>query len=98
MCKKCLAAVVVGLLGPAQCTLAEEPTARVAPFYNYTQAVELKLGQTRAVVSPQAGGRVLKFSVDGVDALYLDPGEKGWRSGKPGPISAGRSCSSRSAW
>jgi hypothetical protein len=90
MSGKRLAAVVVGLLGSAGYTLAEEPTARVAPFHNYTQAVELKLGQSRAVIGPQAGGRVLEFSVAGADAMHLDPGEKGWRPGKPGPISAGR--------
>lgn len=69
---------------------AEEPTARAAPFHNYTEAVELKLGKTRAVLSPQAGGRVLEFSVDGVDAMWLEDGEKKWQPGKPGPITAGR--------
>ncbi len=69
---------------------AEEPTARVVPFHGYARAVELKLGQTRAVLCPEAGGRVLEFSVDGADAMYLDPAEKNWRPGKPGPASAGR--------
>lgn len=69
---------------------AEEPSARVVPFHGYTQAIELKLGKTRAVLCPQAGGRVLEFSVDGVDAMYLDEAEKNWQPGKPGPITAGR--------
>jgi hypothetical protein len=85
-----VAALAVVVSGPGESGRADEPVARVAPFHNYTQAVELKLGKTRAVVCPQAGGRVLEFSVDGVDALYLDDGEKGWRPGKPGPTSAGR--------
>src|SRR5205823_11568024 len=69
---------------------AEEPAARVVAFHGYTKAIELKLGKTRAVLCPQAGGRVLEFSVDGTDAMYFDPEEKNWRPGKPGPITAGR--------
>jgi hypothetical protein len=78
------------LLGATSPGRADGPTARVVPYHNYTRAVELTLGTTRAVLCPQAGGRVLSFSVDGVDALYLDDGEKDWRPGKPGPTSAGR--------
>jgi hypothetical protein len=69
---------------------AEEPTAQEVPFHNYTKAVELKLGKTRAVLCPQAGGRVLEFSADGVNAMQLDDAEKKWQSGKAGAISAGR--------
>src|SRR5207302_10743319 len=69
---------------------AEEPTARVVTSHGYTQAIELKLGRTRAVLCPQAGGRVLEFSVAGSDAMYFDEAEKNWRPGKPGPITAGR--------
>jgi hypothetical protein len=76
--------------GSAGESLAEELTARLLPFQGYSQAVELKLGKTRAVICPQAGGRVLEFSVDGADAMYLDPDEKNWQPDKPGPLSAGR--------
>jgi hypothetical protein len=69
---------------------AEEPTAKVIKFHNYTEAIELKLGKTRAVLCPQAGGRVLEYSVDGKDAMYIEDGEKNWQPGKPNPISAGR--------
>src|SRR5438105_13102676 len=82
-----LFATVWGVAGNA---LAEEPVARVATFHGYTRAVELKLGTTRAVLCPQAGGRVLEFSVGGADAMYFDEAEKTWRPGKPGPASAGR--------
>jgi hypothetical protein len=70
--------------------VAEEPTARVVKSHGYSQAVELKLGKTRAVLCPQAGGRVLQFSVDGTDAMWFDEAEKNWQPGKPGPITAGR--------
>jgi hypothetical protein len=69
---------------------AEEPTAREVAFHGYSKALELTLGTTRAVLCPQAGGRVLVFSADGADALWLDEAEKKWQPGKPGMSSAGR--------
>jgi hypothetical protein len=69
---------------------AEEPTAHVVSYHGYTQAIELQLGKTRAILCPQAGGRVLEFSVDGTNAMYLSDAEKNWQPGKPGPITAGR--------
>lgn len=69
---------------------ADEPVARVAPFHGYARAVEMKLGKAKVVLCPQAGGRVLEFSIDGKDAMWLDPAEKDWQPGKPGPSSAGR--------
>jgi hypothetical protein len=74
----------------AGATLAKQPTAKVGPSHGYSQAVVMELGTTRAVLCPQAGGRVLEFSVGGVDAMYFDPAEKNWQPGKPGPITAGR--------
>jgi hypothetical protein len=85
-----LVALLVAAWGPAGAAPADEPTAREVAFHGYTRAVELKLGTTRAVLCPQAGGRVLEFSVGGTDAMYLDDAEKNWRPGKPGPITAGR--------
>jgi hypothetical protein len=81
--------VLIAVFG-ASIGAAEEPTAKVVPVHGYTQAVELKLGTTRAVLCPQVGGRVLEFSVDGKDAMYLDEAEKTWQPGKPAPSSAGR--------
>ncbi len=69
---------------------ADEPTARVVASHGYSKAIEIRLGKTRAVLCPQAGGRVLEFSVDGADAMYFDEAEKNWKPGKPGPITAGR--------
>lgn len=69
---------------------AEEPAARVTPFHGYDRAVEMTLGKAKVVLCPQVGGRVLQFSVDGKDALWLDEAEKAWQPGKPAPSSAGR--------
>lgn len=82
-----ITALVALFAAPA---FAEEPTARTVKFSGYTEAIELKLGKTRAVLCPQAGGRVLEFSVDGVDAMWFDDAEKIWPSGKPFPVTAGR--------
>jgi hypothetical protein len=82
--------LVVALCVPCPSTAAEEPAARVVASHGYSEAVELKLGKTRAVLCPQAGGRVLEFSVGGADAMYFEEAEKNWKPGKPGPISAGR--------
>src|SRR3954447_25626940 len=47
-----LVVLFVTLWGPAATSPAEEPTARVVTSHGYTQAVELKLGKTRAVLCP----------------------------------------------
>jgi hypothetical protein len=76
MFARSLPAVLFALLcGSIGRTLAEEPTAREVAFHSYTKTVELKLGKTRAVLCPQAGGRVLEFSVDGSDAMWLEEAE-----------------------
>ena len=68
----------------------QEPSAKIVAFHNYSKAVELKLGTTKAILCPQAGGRVLSFVVDGVDAMQLDDAEKNLQPGKASSISAGR--------
>jgi hypothetical protein len=83
-------ALFVALAWPGAAAPAAEPSARVVASHGYSQAIELRLGKTRAVLCPQAGGRVLEFSVGGVDAMYFDEAEKRWKPGKPGPITAGR--------
>jgi hypothetical protein len=85
-----LLALLVVVFGPLVATSAEEQVARETAFHGYTKAVELTLGKTRAVLCPQAGGRVLEFSVGGTDAMYLEDAEKAWQPGKTVPISAGR--------
>ena len=64
--------------------------AKVITYRGYSKAIELKLGNAKAVLCPQAGGRVLEFSINGQNAMFLDDEEKNWQPGKPGPITAGR--------
>ena len=75
---------------------ADEPSAKVVPFHGHDKTIELSLGTARAVLSPQSGGRVLLFTVNDKDAMYLEPAEKAWTPGKPFPASAGRfTCAER---
>ena len=76
--------------GPTNPASAEEQGPRVIVFHGYVHAIELRRGPARAVLCPQAGGRVLEFSVDGKNALFLDESENHGRPGMPGPITAGR--------
>jgi hypothetical protein len=59
-------------------------------FHGYARAIELTRGSTRVVLCPQVGGRVLEFSVDGKNAMWLDDEDQKWQPGKPAPSSAGR--------
>lgn len=72
--------VLVLLLGSTVCT-AQESGTKLRPFWNYDQAIELTSGKTRVVLSPQAGGRVLFYSLNGRNALFLDEKEKDWKPG-----------------
>lgn len=65
-------------------------TARVVPFHGYAKAIELTRGNAKVVLCPQVGGRVLQFSIDGKDSMFLEDAEKTWQPGKPAPASAGR--------
>ncbi|MFM8725562.1 MAG: serine hydrolase, partial [Planctomycetaceae bacterium] len=67
-----------------------QESARVAPFLGYQNAVHLQLGNTRAVLCPEAGGRVISFDVAGRDMMFVDERERNWRPGNPPSASAGR--------
>lgn len=65
-------------------------TAKFTKYLGYEKAVELKLGDTKAVLCPEAGGRVLEYSVGGENLMFIDEYEKNWTPGKPTAQSAGR--------
>jgi len=68
----------------------ESDSAKVVRYLNYDKAIELTNENTKVVLCPQAGGRVLEYSLNGKNSLYLDENEANWKPGKPGPSSAGR--------
>ena len=49
-------------------------------YFGYPGCLRLDNGVgTRVVLCPHAGGRVLEYSLDGVNAIRLDPAQRGWR-------------------
>lgn len=61
-------------------------------YFGYDDCIQITNGRTKVVLCPAAGGRVLEYSFDGKNALYLDPKEEGWiyEPGKEKGLSAGR--------
>lgn len=75
--------------------LSAEPVAgaRVVKFYGYDDCIRLENATTRVTLCGAAGGRVLEYARNNVNALYLPSGDEGWTlsSGKPGgSMTAGR--------
>lgn len=64
--------------------------ADVISYYGYQHAIELKNETTRVVLCPEVGGRVLEYSLDDRNVLYLSESEKNWQPGDPPQASAGR--------
>jgi len=52
---------------------------RVIDYFGYAGCMAVENAEARMVVCPQAGGRVLEYSLKGVNSLYLDPTQQGWR-------------------
>ena len=73
------------LLSPASGSAADEIS-----YYGYDRAIELKNDAVRVVLCPQVGGRVLEYSLNGNNVLYLSDAEKKWRPGDRPQSSAGR--------
>lgn len=79
------------LLLPVSAADLPEGVRRVKVL-NYPDCFELSNADTKVTLCHQAGGRVLEYTYQGKNALYLDPREEKW--GLPGgpksPTSAGR--------
>jgi len=67
-----------------------QTTAQIKPWHGHQQAVELTHGNTRVVLGPETGGRVLEYSISERNMLYLDEREAAWKPGMPPQASAGR--------
>jgi hypothetical protein len=84
-----LSACFVCLAGLTLAVSASAQTAKSVSSHGYAGAIELRRGDGRAVLCPEAGGRVLEFSLAGQDAMWFDP-EETKREGSRGRDSAGR--------
>ena len=72
------------------CLSTSAVTGEVIAYHGYQKAIELKNGDTRVVLCPEVGGRVLEYSRHGVNALYLSRAEQDWKPGDRPQGSAGR--------
>lgn len=87
------ALIILSLVCATTCNLAAQEGVKVVSYYGYEDCIELRNVQTRVVLCPAAGGRVLEYSLNGVNAIYNPPGEEGWiwkQGGKSGTMNAGR--------
>jgi len=67
--------------------------AAVVNFYGYDDCIRLENATTRVTLCPRAGGRVLEYTLNGTNALYLPAGHEGWEDkedGTQGSMDAGR--------
>lgn len=67
--------------------------ATVVSFYGYDDCIQLKNKHVTVTLCPAAGGRVLEYSRNGKNVLYLPPGNEGWRyspGAKQASMDAGR--------
>ena len=64
--------------------------AEFVKYYGYEKAIELRNDTVRVILCPEAGGRVLEYSLSGNNALFLSPAEKEWKVGDKPQSSAGR--------
>jgi len=80
--KRFVGELVVFGLTMLQCTPVSsqntfEGTAWV-DSYGYSGCVELSNSTTRVVLEPNCGGRIIEYSLNGKNSLYIDPEQNGW--------------------
>lgn len=88
-CSRYIAALV---FAASSVVLSMAEAAQVVPYFGYDDCIQLKNATTNVILCPAAGGRVLVYSLNGENALYLDESERGfiYTPGKVGGLSAGR--------
>jgi len=74
----------------SQVMAADAP--RMLTYRGYPNCIELKNDAIRVILCPEAGGRVLEYSYQGKNALYLEEEATGkpYQSGQPAAMTAGR--------
>lgn len=68
-------------LGEQGAQAAETVGAQVVRFYGYDNCIQLKNQRVRVTIAPTAGGRLLEYSLNGVNALHLPKDGAGWTPG-----------------
>ena len=59
-------------------TVEKVAHASFVDYFGYSDCVRLENENTRVVLDPHCGGRVLEYSWKGENAIYLDPSQSGW--------------------
>jgi hypothetical protein len=73
------AALLVLILAAGAMTAAEAAeAASVVGFAGYPDCILLQNGETKVILDPNCGGRVLEYSYRGVNAIMLDAEQNGW--------------------
>lgn len=91
-----LICITIPNISDAQNSADSNPTytgVKIVDYFGYDDCIELSNANTRVILCPAAGGRVLEYSMDGKNVLYLPPGSEGWRQtadNKRGKMHAGR--------
>ncbi len=67
-----------GLFGPVAVCRPTSLGDDFMPYFGYSDCVKLENKDTRVIVSGACGGRVLEYSLNGINALLLDPAQAGW--------------------
>lgn len=77
---------------PANPAVMGADAAKVVSFFGYDDCIQIENSTTKVVLCPASGGRVLEYSLNGKNALYLDQSEAGfiYKPGERGVMSAGR--------
>ncbi len=87
----CARLIILAVSAVASSSFAGDFTgAKVTPYFGYTSAIELTNGNAKAVLCPEVGGRILEYSIEGRNALFLSEKEKAWKPGDSPQSSAGR--------
>jgi hypothetical protein len=83
--------LLLAVSGEVRLWAQEQPGKRIT-FHGYPDCILLQNDTTRVVLCPEAGGRVLEYSLGEKNALYLEEAETGtpYEPGKPASMSAGR--------
>jgi hypothetical protein len=57
---------------------------RIIEIHGYRDCIEMRNGDSKVIIEPNCGGRILYYEYKGVNALYVDPADDGYllESGK----------------
>ena len=66
------------MAAPSSIAAQQARGARIIEHSGYSDCIELFNDSTRIVLCPAVGGRILEYSLNGKNSLYLDPKQTGW--------------------